>query len=311
MPSSFVNFDHARRSKLALWVLLATALLSPQAARSQDKIMTWGGNAPDWDSKLHVSAIRVGCSSVPQSCFRDSDSYASQNHVKLIFLSILLKPSQTLTYVTQYAALGPSHPEVIEVGFDDFVSQASKLGMDPTSLNSYLLQIIRATKQGGSRLKFGCTIYENELGSQLSQLGLSSDFYSQVDFVHLYPHYRHTAEPFANYVQQAKSLFPNAQIIAGVYAYDRRDYLPCSKASNEHCSNQEELSLFKGMFQQEVSLLRSGQVSWLEFFPGSFGLEESWKNWDEPRICSASRRQECVDNTKAMRQAVLQILGNR
>lgn len=308
MSAKFTGFGAARRSALALLTFLATILSLPLAAVAQDKIMTWGGNAPDWDSELHVSAIRDGCSSVPQSCFRDADSYASQNHVKLIFLSILLKPSQTLSYVTQYAALHSSHPEVIEVGFDDFVSQASKLGMATPALNSYLMQIANALKQGD--LKFGLTLYENELDSQLPQLGLSSDLRAQVDFIHLYPHYRHTAQPFANYVHQAKSVFPNAQIIAGVYAYDRRDYLPCSKASSEHCSNQEELSLFKDMFQQEVSLLRSGQVSWLEFFPGSFGLEESWRNWDEPRICSASRRQECIDNTKAMRQAVLQVLGS-
>jgi len=310
MTVHFPQFGQVRNSLLAFFILLPVALSWPLVTLAQDKIMTWGGNAPDWDSKLYVSALRYGCSSVPTSCMRDASSAESQNHVQMIFFSILLKPSQTLNYVTQYNALTASRPDIIEIGFDDFVSQASKLGTDPNSLNAYLSQIIRAIKQN-SRLKFGITLYENELGSQLSQLGLSSDFYSQVDFVHLYPHYRHTSEPFANYVKQAKSLFPNAQIIAGVYAYDRRDYLPCAKGSSEHCSNQDELNLFKEMFQQEVSLLRSGQVSWLEFFPGAFGQEESWRNWDEPRICSASRRQECVDNTKAMRQAVLQILGSR
>jgi hypothetical protein len=100
-------------------------------------------------------------------------------------------------------------------------------------------------------------------------------------------------------------------VIAGVYAYDRRDYLPCTRGGKAQCPNEEELSLFQDMFQQEVTLLRSGQVAWLEFYPGSFGVEEQWRSWDQPRICSASRRQECVDNTKAMRQQVLQILSSR
>lgn len=309
MTAQSVSFVHARHSILAPIIFFMAMLASPAGISAQDKIMTWGGNSPDWDSKLRVSAIRVGCSSAPQSCLRDSDSYASQNHVKTIFLSILLRSPQALDYVAQYAASHSSHPEVVEVGFDDFVSQATKLGMDSASLNSYLAQIIRALKQ--ANLKFGITLYENELDTQVSQLGLSADLRGQVDFVHLYPHFRRESEPFGNYVKQAKSQFPNAQIIAGVYAYDRRDYLPCSKGSSEHCSNQDELSLFKDMFQQELSLLRSDQVAWLEFFPGWFGMEESWKNWDEPRICSASRRQECVENTKAMRQAVLQVLGSR
>ena len=301
----------APRFTRAHLILLVAALSSPLATVAQDKIITWGwANSSEWNSKLHVTALRTGCSSAPESCLRDADRAASQNHIQTIFLPIVLKPQQTLIYVTQYAALSASHPEVVEVGFDDFVSQASKLGMDPASRNTYLLQIIRALKTN-SQLKFGCTIYEDELASKLSQLGLSNEFYSEVDFVHLYPHYRRTSESFANYVKQAKSLFPKAEIIAGVYAYDRRDYIPCSQGSSQHCSNQDELSLFKDMFQQQVSLLRSGQVSALEFYPGAFGMEETWKNWSEPRICDASRRQECIDNTKSMRQAVLQILGSR
>jgi hypothetical protein len=264
MSFRFTKLRDAHISSLVVLLLLAPTLSLPPSRAAQDKIITWGGNSPDWDDKLGVSAIRFGCSSAPQSCLRDADAAASQNHAQTIYLSILLKSPQALTYTTEYAALSPAHPEVI-------VSQANKLNMDPASLNSYFTQITRALK-GNSRLKFGITLYEDELGSPLSRLGLSSEFYSQVDSVHLYPHYRRESQPFANYVKQAKSLFTNAEIIAGVYAYDRRDYLPCSKGSSEHCSNQDEINLFKDMFQQQLALLRSGQVSWLEFWPGSFGM---------------------------------------
>jgi hypothetical protein len=295
---------------LSTIALLAASCWIPATASGQDKIITWGGNSPDWDKKLPVSALRLGCSSAPQTCLREVGQEASKDHVKAVFLSIVLKPApQTLNDATQYSPLTLSEPILMEISFDDFVNRAQKLAMDSGALNAYLTQIAHAVKAGNPRLKFGLTMYEDELGGDYPKLGLSPDFAGLVDFVHLYPHYRRLSQPFSSYVSQAKSIFPNAQIIAGVYAYDRRDYLPCTKGGTSHCSNEEELSLFKDIFQQEVSLLRSGQVAWLEFYPGSFGLEEQWKNWDQPRICSASRRQECVSNTKAMREAVLQILG--
>ena len=297
------------------WVIVLFALAIgffslPRPAAAQDKIITWGGNSPDWDARLPVSALRLGCSSAPQSCLRDVNQEASREHVKAIFLSIPLNAApQTLSDAGQYGPLSQADPTLVEIGFDDFVNRATKLSMEPSALNTYLTQIARALKQGNPRLKFGITMYEDELDTAWPKLGLNNDFSGLVDFVHLYPHYRRLSEPFANYVSKTKSIFPNAQIIAGVYAYDRRDYLPCTKGGSTHCSNEEELSQFKDIFQQEVSLLHSGQVAWLEFYPGSFGLEEQWKNWDQPRICSASRRQECIDNTKAMRQTVLQVLG--
>jgi hypothetical protein len=302
---------NARFPLAPLFVAAAALFLLPPASHAQDKIITWGANTPDWNDKLHVSAVRVGCSSAPESCMAEVNQEASQDHVKTVFLSILLKNPQTVADAAQYATLSGKNPKLVEIGFDDFVSQAQKLGMDPSSLTNFLAQMASALKLGNSHLKLGLTIYENELGSQWSQLGIGKAFSDQVDFVHLYPHYRHETEPFGNYVNQAKNLFPNAQIIAGVYAYDRRDYLPCAKGSSDHCSNDQELSLFKDMFQQELALLRSGQVAWLEFYPGAFGMEDRWRNWDQARICSPSRRQECVDNTKAMRQQVLQILSGR
>jgi hypothetical protein len=300
-----------RALALRLLALLAGLICLPLYSPAQNRIITWGGNLPDWDKSLGLSALRLGCSSAPQSCLRDVRQEAARDHVQSVFLAIPLNPApQTLSIVTQYSPLTASEPMLLEIGFDDFVNRAQKLSMDAAGLNAYLTQIAHAVKAGNPRLKFGITMYEDELKGDLPALGLSPDFASLVDYVHLYPHYRQLSEPFANYVNEAKAIFPNAQIIAGVYAYDRRDYLPCTKGGSDHCSNEQELSLFKDTFQQELALLRSGQVSFLEFYPGGFGLEEQWRNWDQPRICSASRRQECVSNTKAMRQAVLQILGS-
>jgi hypothetical protein len=53
----------------------------------------------------------------------------------------------------------------------------------------------------------------------------------------------------------------------------------------------------------DIALLKAGGVSGLEFYPASFGAESDWKGWNYPRICPG-RKQECIENTRKVRQMV-------
>ena len=127
--------------------------------------------------------------------------------------------------------------------------------------------------------------------------------------MHLYPHYRKESQSFSAAVQQTKQIFPSAKMIAGIYAYDRRDYLPCTRGNSTPCTNQEEISLFAQSLKERLAMLGTSDVEWLEFYPGSFGTESQWPQWREPRMCRRGRLQECVENTKAMREIVRQTLN--
>ena len=61
----------------------------------------------------------------------------------------------------------------------------------------------------------------------------------------LFPHYRKERKSVTDYIAEAKRAFPNAKVILGIYAYDRREYLPCSADIHVPCSNEEEIDLFE------------------------------------------------------------------
>jgi hypothetical protein len=55
---------------------------------------------------------------------------------------------------------------------------------------------------------------------------------------------------------------------------------------------------------ESIRLLQSGAVDWIEFYPGLFCREEAGTGWNEQSVCPARQRQECIENTKAMRPMV-------
>jgi hypothetical protein len=178
------------------------------------------------------------------------------------------------------------------------------------AMSAMLGDIVSGLKSVNPQLRFGITVYEDELSSSSFPLSrLDEQFRRSVNFVHLYPHYRKEAQSFSASVQLARQIFPSAKIIAGVYAYDRRDYLPCTRGGSSPCSNDEEVSLFTQSFKERFSMLKNSDVQWLEFYPGSFGSEPQWPLWKQPRICRADRLQECIQNTKAMRDVVRQAMA--
>jgi hypothetical protein len=160
-------------------------------------------------------------------------------------------------------------------------------------------------KSRSAKVQFGVTIYQDQLiTGEFDKLQLSEAARQGIDIVHLFPHYRKERKSVTDYVAEAKRVFPNAKVILGVYAYDRREYLPCAAGTHVACSSQEEVNLFDQVFREDLKIADSGAVAGIEFFPGSFGGEDSWKGWEAARACKQGERAVCVQNTVAMREKV-------
>lgn len=307
----------AHRSQMISSRIIATAcgaalliINSAMGSQLSNKVITWGENTPEWNRILHLGGLRLGCSDAPPSCADYAQKTSKSQGVDKVFLAILLKPDQTPAYIREYSRLSVNHPAIFEVGFDDFVGQCERLKIAIPAMSALLVEIARDLKSSNPNLHLGITVYEDELDSSRFPLGeLDSQFRNSVDYVHLYPHYRKESESFTAAVQQTKRIFPMAKVIAGIYAYDRRDYLPCARGNSTPCTNQEELDLFAQSFKERLAMLWNSDVEWIEFYPGSFGTESQWQQWKQPRMCRAERLQECVDNTKAMREVVRRTLN--
>jgi hypothetical protein len=288
------------------WIALAAgcALVCSAAFASQSKlIITWGGNTSAWNKKLHLNAIRIGCSSAPAGCVQAAQTIASQQHVDKVFLAILLKPS-SISYAQQYSALSAANPVLYSVGFDDFVNQIDKLHTSPANAAAMIEQFIKNLKSANSSLRFGVTVYENELSSPELTAAEMADVRNRTDSVHLFVHYREDGPNFAKYVRTAKKLFPSAEIIAGAYPVDRIHYLPCSRTARTPCTQAQEISLFDQTFDVQLHLLQDGIVAGIEFYPGNFGQIDKAGLWRDPRSCLPGKMPECIANSHRMRNYV-------
>jgi hypothetical protein len=297
--------------KKTLSLLFLSLFAATAIAREHFLIIAWGENSPDWNRVLQLSGVRIGCSDAPASCMQQVDQIAGSQHVLSVFLAILLNPANVAANSAMFGNLARSHPELAEVGFDDFVSQCEKTHLDPSELSSLLQSVAANLKSRSSKVQFGATIYQDQLVSgELDRLQLSDRARQSIDVVHLFPHYRKERKSVMEYVAEAKRVFPNAKVILGVYAYDRREYLPCSADSRTPCSTDEEINLFDQILREDLRIAGSGGVAGIEFFPGNFGAEDAWKGWNNPRACKQGERDACVQNTTAMRAKVREAMGN-
>lgn len=296
-------------SRFLLFVLAAQGgMVSAQTGG----VGTWSAqaNLPQWNKALGVTRTRQSCaeSETPDKCLQFVGSVAKANNVK-VFLNIALDTSTSIDYSAAYSRMSVTAPYLVEIGIDDFVDQYSALFPKTPGPAALLSTVIANVKSANPNLKFGATIYEDQLGNAyLQDAKLPAALRGQFDYVHLFPHYREDGPNFAAYVQQAKRLFPNAGIIAGSYAYDRRYYLPCAP-QGQPCTTQQDFDLFQQTLALQVQLMRSGAVDSIEFYPGFFGAEEKWDGWSNPRECDPSDLAACIANTKTMRQAAVALLG--
>jgi len=260
---------------VALIVVLGCAAVQLESRAAEHWPVTWGDDSPDWDQKLHVTAVREGCSGQPSTCVGEI---------------LLARQNRSL----------------VEIGADDFVGQYEKLFLsgqpNPTA---GLTSLIDGIKAGDPNLGFGLTIYEDELQSPyVADDKFPAGERAKVDYVHFYIHYRADSLNVASYLPQLKTVFPNAKVILGVYAYDRISYLPCSKGGQPCTAQQEEDYMRQGL-DADLNLVKDGSAAGIEFWPGAFGREDEWTGWDQARICPG-RKSECVQNTKQMHQIVAQ-----
>ena len=301
-----------RRGLVTLIFTICILGISGLLTQAKDRffVITWGENSADWNRTLGLTGLRFGCSDAPASCTREANRLASSQNVSQLFVATLLNPSRIVSDAQAYSGLSLTSKVLYEVGFDDFVGQSQKTKLDGRALSSLVSDVARQLKSQNYNLKFGITLYADELtNGELERLALDNDARQTVDFIHLYLHYRKQNNPFQTYVEHAEQLFPNAKIIAGSYAYDRREYLPCSPGNSARCSDGDEREMFNKTLQEQLDLARAGAINGIEFYPGLFGREDSWKQWDNPRFCRQEERKECLQTTQSMRQTVKKLLG--
>lgn len=232
-----------------------------------------------------------------------------------------------------YSQAAAEEPLIYELSMDDFMSNVGRtlhpgLAKDgqalpdesAASVSSKLDQITDKI-HNNSNVKFGITLYEDNLLTDSKDYRVdtfvgngvfSEHFRGGIDVIHLYIHYRANASRFEEAVNLAKSYFPNAQIIAGSYAYDRIDYINCDMANagtvtpEKKCTEIQEKQYFSDAITKMANLVSQGQIAGIEFWPSYFGIEKTWPDLDRSSWCSDTTR--CVANTKLMRQKAVSIL---
>lgn len=300
-----------RSPRRVIWRVYAFLLIGSASVcdAASWNVFSWAGNTPEWDRKLGVSELRQGCSSPPQGCMQAVDKLARESGVDQITLAISSDPEKIAAYALEYSGASLQNHRLRGIGLDDALSvflQWRKQGRNPATL---LQEVIANTKAKNPHLEFGMTLYEDQLEHPMLR-DMPASLRTSVDRVHLYLHYRQDGPRFSEYVKQAKQLFPKAAVIAGVYPYDRVDYVPCSITVKGPCTLAQEKQLFEESLRIEVSMMVAGDVAAIEFYPGNFGTEDSWTGWQRSSICATSRVQTCAQTTKEMHATTQKVLDN-
>ena len=246
-------------------------------------VATWSvqTNTSAWNQALGVKYTRQSCSATETAaaCLSWTGAVAQAEHVKLGLIMPL--NSSSPAEARQYSQLSQSAPYLIEVSIDDFMDQYRallKTSLVPAA--TVVAEVITNLRSANPNLRFGATIYEDDLAG-IGQSGLlPAALRSGFDYIHLFIHYRENGPNYPGYVQQARQLFPHARIIAGSYAYDRRAFLPCTP-SGVPCTEQQDFDLFKQSLTVQVTEMKQGIVDHIEFYPGYFGAEDQWPSSEQ------------------------------
>ena len=275
------------------------------------EIVTWAGNTPEWNQRLGVTLMRQGCDLEPAACLRRLDDAAKAQRVTRWALAVKGDAAKVERDALDYSERSLTDGRLIEVDIDDFLGAMKSWHLSTVGrANRAVSTITRNVKLKNPRLRFGITLYEDELDSKILAW-IPSETRARVDRVSLYLHYRGNAKAYPGHVAEVRRLFPRAAIWAGSYAYDRIDYVPCEETGTRSCSVDEEIELYRESLAIQLDLLREETIAGIEFYPGFFGLEEKWTGWSNPRICRAERIRECVETTRRMRAIAATALRER
>jgi hypothetical protein len=306
---SLIHCEHVRerrprRATAAGLVLTLLSATSHPSRADSPEIVTWVANEPTWNQLLGVTLLRQGCSATPDECLERIRASSRAQRIDRFALAVKRDAGKWPVEALEYSRRSLVEPLLVEVDIDDFASTLKRWDTGTRGQgNRILAEITQNLKRHNPRLRFGVTLYEDELDSPfIAWIPLETR--ARVDRVSLFLHYRANSVNFAKYVAQAKELFPRAAIWAGSYAYDRIDYLPCASKGSRPCAAIEEIGLFRDSLRLQLDMLRAGSIAGIEFYPGFFGREAAWYGWNNPRICRPERRRECVENTRQMRALV-------
>jgi hypothetical protein len=309
------RMSRRRAAAVAIAAAAVAALMTSARSATPDwLVISFPGNTSEWNARLGVAETRVPCTSPPAACIKKLQALARDEGVKRFTLSMSREQSEVAAYAAEYSRLSRSQPSLRGIGIDDFVSTLrhwQKAARDKGEPARSLQEAASNAKSANPGLEFGITLYEDQLQSPLlAEPALPAGFRSQVDRVSLFIHYRRNGPNYRDYVRQARRLFPEADIVAGAYAYDRIDYLPCAQGGSRPCTPEQEAKLFGQAFQIQVDMLKRGEVDGIEFFPGRFGAEQDWASWtkNDSKNCRPERLQGCLDMTRRMRAAAAAIL---
>jgi hypothetical protein len=289
---------------LLLLLLAATAALA-----EEPEVVVYGQNAPEWNQKLGVSATRSSCSAPVDSCMSSMAALLKGQKTGHFYLNLLDDP-KIAARAAELSARSLGEPRLRELDVDDFADHFNGwCHAQGRGCEGFLRRIIESTKARNRALRFGITVYEDQLAELLGNPSFTSELRGSIDSVHLYFHDRRNGPRFETYLKQIKAGFPNARVFGGSYPYDRIDYEKCTLPAA--CVPVEQRELQKETLRVETRLLKQGEIAGIEFYPGHFGWEERLPAWDDARSCKPARRSECIENTRVMHGDVGAILKSK
>jgi hypothetical protein len=282
-----------RKSARIIGVLAFLHLVGTFALAQAREIIVYGQNTPEWNKALGATATRSACNSTPEGCMKTVAALLQGQHTSRFYLNLWDDPKVIAENAAQYSKFSLEEPRLHELDIDDFADHFTGWCRS-LRCEDLLRQVIENTKSKNRNLKFGITIYEDQLSGLLANPRFTPDLRKRIDTVHLFFHTRSNGPNFEAYLKQIKQNFPNARVIGGSYPYDRIDY---EKSRN---STAEERDLQKRTLRVETRLLSEDAIAGVEFYPGHFGMEERLTLWNDPHECKPERKQACIENTKAM-----------
>lgn len=265
-----------------------------------------------WTTALGVTELRGGCDIAPAECEPYLENLgAEQSSSGYYYVSVGWTPSNGVSYAEDWSKLSLTYKHMLEIDFDDFIGDLEdfQAAGELSSPNTFVADVIAATKTYNPNLAFGITLYEDSLTHAMTTTTLTASTRAKIQYVHFYLHYRENASKWSSYLPTVKALFPNAKIIAGAYPYDRIDFLPCAQGTTTACTASQEQSYFKEALDNQLASFKAGQVVGIEFYFGYFGMPQDWAGWTvSDKICLPSRLSTCYANSSALQTISKEVL---
>jgi hypothetical protein len=287
-------------------LLILFSVVSLKAFAAEREIIVYGQNTPQWNQKLGTTATRGACNGTVDFCMTSMAALMKGQNTAHFYLNLFDDPKTNLERAKGFGERSLAEPRLRELGIDDFPDHWNGWCRGNPQCDTYLKQLIENTKAKNPALKFGVTIYEDQIAALLANPRFTADLRGRIDNVHLALHDRNNGPRFETYLAQIKQAFPRAQVFGVSYTYDRLDYEKC--ASPGGCGAVEARELNKKLLRVQARLLKEGVLAGIEFYPGFFGTEDKWAAWNDAKICKPERKADCIENTKVMHGDAVAIL---